>query len=618
MIKERFLERINSLPDKTGVYLMRDSSKNVIYVGKANNLKNRVSSYFTNISKSDIKTKILVKNIFNFDVIITNSEQEALILENNLIKQYKPKFNIRLKDDKTYPFIKVDMSEKFPKVYITREVKHDKNKYFGPFASAKSVRSTLNLLKKIFPYRSCNKIITGTDKKPCLDFHINRCVGPCIGAVNQNEYLDIINQVVLFLEGKTENLVKDIRQQMLNASDSLNFEKAAVLRDQLKSIENINQKQRVLFVENQDADIIAISSDKSLNNSWIEVFFVRSGKLIGKDNFMMSDIKHEIDKDILNAFIKQFYNKNPYIPPEVIIQYPVKESSLLEIWLSNKRNSKVKIIVPKRGAKRKLLNMVSENALFGLSKYKNERINRSSRLKVAIYELKEELSLVRDPVRIECYDISNISGTNPVGSMVVFQDGLPKKSDYRKFKIKNINGIDDYAMMREMLLRRFKRLVNDDNKLDSFTNNSDSNWHIIPDLVLIDGGKGHLGVATSVFLELGINSIGLASIAKENEELFIPEMLEPILLNSRSPALHIIQNIRDEAHRFAITFHRNLRSKKSNISVLDNIPGIGPIIRNRLLKEFGSLKEIQKANINSISLVKGISKALAKDIKSKI
>ena len=618
MIKERFLEQINTLPDKSGVYLMRDSSKNVIYVGKAKNLKNRVSSYFSNIQKPDIKTEILVKNIFNFDVIITNSEQEALILENNLIKQYKPKFNIRLKDDKTYPFIKVDLTEKFPKVYITREVKHDNSKYFGPFASAKSVRSTLNLLKKLFPYRSCNKIITGTDKKPCLDFHINRCVGPCIGAVNQKEYIEIINQVVLFLEGKTDNLVKVIRQQMLNASDSLNFEKAAILRDQLKSIENINQKQRVLFFENQDADILAISSDKSLNNSWIEVFFVRSGKLIGKDNFIMSDIKHEIDKDILNAFIKQFYNKNPYIPPEVIIQYPIKEISLLEIWLSNKRNAKVKIIVPKRGAKRKLLNMVSENALFGLSKYKNEKINRKSRLNKAIYQLKEELSLVRDPIRIECYDISNISGTNPVGSMVVFEEGLPKKSDYRKFRIKNIDGIDDYAMMREMLIRRFKRLVNDNNKLDSFTNKVDSDWHIIPDLVLIDGGKGHLGVAASVFLELGINSIGLASIAKENEELFIPEMLEPILLDSQSPALHLIQNIRDEAHRFAITFHRNLRSKKSNISVLDNIVGVGPIIRNRLLKEFGSLKEIQKANINSISLVKGISKALAKDIKSKI
>ena len=405
---------------------------------------------------------------------------------------------------------------------------------------------------------------------------------------------------------------------MLNASDSLNFEKAAILRDQLKSIENINQKQRVLFFKNQDADILAISSDKSLNNSWIEVFFVRSGKLIGKDNFIMSDIKHEIDKDILNAFIKQFYNKNPYIPPEVIIQYPIKEIALLEIWLSNKRNAKVKIIVPKRGVKRKLLNMVSENALFGLSKYKNEKINRKSRLNKAIYQLKEELSLVRDPIRIECYDISNISGTNPVGSMVVFEEGLPKKSDYRKFRIKNIDGIDDYAMMREMLIRRFKRLVNDNNKLDSFTNKVDSDWHIIPDLVLIDGGKGHLGVAASVFLELGINSIGLASIAKENEELFIPEMLEPILLDSQSPALHLIQNIRDEAHRFAITFHRNLRSKKSNISVLDNIVGVGPIIRNRLLKEFGSLKEIQKANINSISLVKGISKALAKDIKSKI
>jgi len=618
MIKERISERIKSLPDKTGIYLMFDSSKNVIYVGKAKNLKNRVGSYFANIPRSDIKTRTLVNKISDFDIIITNSEQEALILENNLIKRYKPKFNIRLKDDKTYPFIKVDISENFPKVYITREVKHDKSKYFGPFASSKSVRNTLNLLKKLFPYRSCNKFITGTDKKPCLDFHINRCVGPCIGAVNQNQYLEIIDQVILFLEGKTENIVKDIHQSMMNASDNLNFEKAAILRDQLKSIESVNEKQKVLFIDNHDADIIAIASDKSLNTSCMQVFFIRSGKLIGKDDFMMSDIQHELDKDILNAFIKQFYDKNPYIPPEIIIQHSVIETSLLELWLSNKRKSKVKIIIPKKGTKRKLLNMVSENALFGLSKYKNERINKISNLNLAMYELKEELSLVKDPIRIECYDISNISGTNPVGSMVVFEAGLPKKSDYRKFKIKNIDGIDDYAMMREMLTRRFKRLVNSKNELDNLNQNSNSNWHIVPDLVLIDGGKGHLGVALSVFLELGINSIGIASIAKKNEELFIPEMLESISLDSRSPALYLIKNIRDEAHRFAINYHRNLRSKRSNISILDNISGVGPVIRNRLLKKFGSVKEIGKASINHISLVKGVNIKLAKNIKSKI
>ncbi|MBN19145.1 MAG: excinuclease ABC subunit C [Chloroflexi bacterium] len=617
MIKEKFLERINNLPDKPGVYLMRNSSKIIIYVGKAKNLKNRVNSYFTNPNKFDIKTSNLVNNIFDFEVIITNSEQEALILENNLIKQHKPKFNIRLKDDKTYPFIKVDMSEKFPKIYITREIKQDGSRYFGPYASAKSVRSTLNLLKKLFPYRSCSKTITGTDKTPCLDFHINRCLGPCIGAISEDEYLEIISQVVLFLEGKTDNLIKDIHNRMLKASDDLNFEKAAILRDQLKSIQNINQKQRVLFVENHDADIIAISSDKSLNNSWIEVFFVRSGKLVGKDNFMMSDIKHELDEDILNAFIKQFYDKNSYIPPEVIIQYPLQDSNLLEVWLSDKRKSKVKIIVPKRGTKRKLLNMVYENASYGLSKYKNQKNYKNSQINLAFIQLKEELSLVKDPTRIECYDISNVSGTNPVGSMVVFEEGLPKKSDYRKFKIKNIMGIDDYAMMREMLLRRFIRLKNDD-EVSEVNNNPLSKWNLVPDLVLIDGGKGHLGVALSVFLELGINSIALASIAKENEEIFIPEMLEPIVLNSRSPALHLIQNIRDEAHRFAITFHRNLRSGKSNISVLDAVPGIGPVIRKRLLKEFGSIDGIRKADISSMTLIKGVTKNLAENIKSNI
>ena len=551
---DRFTERLAHVPTGPGVYLMRDKNNLILYVGKASNLRNRLRSYFVPTHHEDLKTRVLVSEIEDFEFIVTESEQEALILECNLIKEYQPPFNSRLKDDKSYPFIKIDNSEDFPQVYITRNVQKDNAQYFGPYASAGSVRKTLSLLKKLFPYRSCTKNITGTDDRACLDFHINRCIGPCIGAADKNQYKDIIDQVVLFLEGSTNQIVNSLKDKMAQSAENLEFEKAAVIRDQLKSIEKVHEGQKVLTLSPENLDVIACSQWS--DDAWIEIFFIRQGKLIGRDSYLMEVGQHDDIRGVQNAFLQQFYEVAPYIPPKVLIQIPVgDEGSHIEEFLSTKRGSSVRLYRPVRGEKRRLVEMVSNNAREALDQHKVKKFVKLSQDDTAIEELQEALNLPRLPERIECYDISNIQGTNAVGSMVVFEKARPKTPEYRRFQIKNVKGVDDYSMMKEMLTRRFKRLVDKDS--------SSSSWTSDPDLVLIDGGKGHLGVALQVFLELGVTDIPLASLAKENEELFVPYMLEPIVLPRNSPALFLVQRARDEAHRFAITYHRAKRSKST-------------------------------------------------------
>ena len=623
-----FSERLKATPAKPGVYLMRDSSGDVLYVGKAAGLRNRVSSYFASSANLPRKIVNMVGKVADYEYIVTESEQEALILECNLIKEHQPPFNARLKDDKSYPFIKIDVSEDFPQVYITRRVNKDGSRYFGPFASAGSVRRTLNLLKKLFPYRSCTKTITGNDARPCLDYHIHRCIGPCIGAVDKQEYAEVIDQVILFLEGKTNKVVGSIKRRMLDAADSLEFEKAAVLRDQLTAIEKVNEGQKVLHLTSENVDVIATAPGS--REAWVEVFFIRQGKLIGRDNFLMAGTQDDEPNKILTAFVKQFYDATPYVPPRILLQHPLEEADSIVKWLREKRKGNVRLHVPQRGEKRRLVQMVAENAEQGLEQLRVKQTSDTAAMDAAMLELQEALSLPYPPKRIECYDISNIQGTNAVGSMVVFEDAKPKKAHYRRFQIKSVKGVDDYSMMREMLTRRFKRLSQSrkPRELDALEgdvesaavsngNASSKNaWGIEPDLVLIDGGKGHLGAALQVFLELGINDIPLASLAKENEELFIPMMSESILLPRNSQGLYLVQRARDEAHRFAITFHRERRSKKSVQSALDLVPGIGPKRKRMLIRRFGSVRGVSSASVDEIAAVPGMTLSLARSVKN--
>ena len=626
MQRRSFSERLRATPAKPGVYIMRDDSGAVLYVGKAASLRHRLSSYFSSPSGLEPKIRNLVSRVADFDFILTESEQEAVILECNLIKEHKPPYNARLKDDKSYPFIKIDVSEDFPQVYITRRVRKDGARYFGPFASAYSVRRTLALLKKLFPYRSCTKTITGTDPRPCLDYHINRCVGPCIGAVSKEQYAEIIDQVIMFMEGRTAQVTKTIAEHMEEAADALEFERAAALRDQIRAIERVHEGQKVLHLTAENLDVIAAAP--SIREAWVEVFFIRQGKLIGRDHFIMEGTQDDEPRKILTAFVKQFYDATPYVPPRILVQYPLEDTDTIQRWLSDKRQSPVRIHVPQRGEKRKLVQMVAENAAEGLEQLKVKVTSDSANMQAAMDELQEALSLPRPPRRIECYDISNIQGSNAVGSMVTFEDGKPKTSHYRRFKIKTVEGVDDYSMMREVLTRRFRRLAKDSAGSTGYEPSSNGaadgdgkashvgqSWGIVPDLVLIDGGKGHLGAALQVFLELGIDFVPLASLAKENEEIFVPQMQETIILPRSSQGLFLVQRARDEAHRFAITFHRERRSKRSVTSALDLVPGIGPKRRRMLLRRFGSVRGLKEASLDEIAAVPGMTLKLARQVK---
>ena len=619
MVLTQFDHRLRVTPEKPGVYLMKDVSDKIIYVGKASVLRNRLRSYFGSPAGLSTKIRRLVSQITDFEFIVTDTEAEALILENTLIKRYRPKFNARLKDDKTYPFLKIDLSEEFPRVYITRQVADDGARYFGPFASAGSVRQAMDLVKKLFPYRSCTKTITGKDPRPCLEYFINRCVAPCSGHSNKEEYERVIQQVIMFMEGDTESVTRELTYKMDDSSSKLEYERAAVLRDQIKSIERVAEEQRIKVDSNPigDTDLIAIA--QGTDETWIEVFFVRHGKLIGRDHFFMEGTQDDPVGLILGQFIKQFYETSVVIPPSLLIQHPLEEHQLIQDWLRDKRGGSVKITCPQRGSNRKLLDVVVENANQGLAQHRVKWLNNPDVINQAMDELQEHLSLPSLPSRMECYDISHIQGTNVVGSMVVFQDGKPKTAHYRRFKIKTVDGVDDYASMQEMLRRRLKRLS--DVRSQRVKNTDDNGisitdgWSIVPDLVIIDGGKGHLSAALEVFLELGLDDIPLAALAKENEEIFVPYTSDPIILPRNSQSLYLVQRIRDEAHRFAITYHRNLRSKGSLRSSIDLVTGIGPKRKRMLLRRFGSIQGIKEAPVDEIAAVPGLTRSLALRLK---
>ncbi len=614
-----FAERLRALPASPGVYLMRAANDEILYVGKAASLRNRVSSYFGSPSGMPPKIRRMVRRVSDFEFIVTESEQEALILESNLVKRHQPQYNARLKDDKSYPFIKIDAAEDFPLVYLTRRVRDDGARYFGPFANAASVRKTLALLNKLFPYRSCTKTITGNDDRACLDYYIHRCAGPCIGKVDRDQYHEIIDQVALFLQGRTDQVVNGIQTRMEEAAESLEFERAAALRDQIVAIEKVHEGQKVLSLSNEDMDAIALAQNG--RDGWVEVFFIRQGKLIGRENFLMHRADGDETAEVLSAFVKQFYAANPYVPRRVLLQSEPDDIDAIREWLRAKRRGAVQLHVPQRGEKLKLVRMVAENAEQGLAQLTIRRMHESTNNRQAMEELQEALSLPELPRRIECYDISNTQGTNPVGSMVVFEDGKPKPAHYRRFKIKSVSGIDDYSMMREVLTRRFERLSESRRRNlggDGDAKPDPSAWGVVPDLVIIDGGKGHLGAALQVFLELGINDIPLSSLAKENEELFVPYVADPITLPRNAQSLFLVQRARDEAHRFAITFHRQRRAKQSVRSTLDMVPGVGPKRKKMLMRRFGSVSGVREASLEDIAATPGMTMSVAKSVKDHI
>ena len=593
---------------KPGVYIHRDSKGKVLYVGKSSSLRNRLRSYFGSKNNLDAKTTELVSRIDDFEFIVTESNQEALLLENSLIKKHKPRFNIRLKDDKTYPYIKVDLAEEFPRVYVTRRTAKDGARYFGPFASAGSVRKTLDLLKRLFPYRSCTKAITGTDDRPCLEFHIKRCVAPCTGYASKLDYTNVIDQVLMFLEGNTKEVVSELEAAMLEASDQLEFERAGALRDRLKAIERVYEGQKVVGLGRENFDVIAAAYGGE--EAWVEIFFVRQGNLIGRDHFTMSGTRDETGDEILARFIEQFYSSASHVPRRILIPETVNRVESINAWLEFRRGGPVDISIPQRGPKRRLLKMVSDNAEQGLEQLKLKWISDSNRMELAMSELQEQLNLPNLPQRIECYDISHIQGTNTVASMSVFQNGTPLSSDYRRFKIKSHDRNDDFASMKEVLTRRFKRLKN-----AREGGEENASFAASPDLVLIDGGKGQLSSAVEAMLYLGLQDIQLASIAKREEEIFLPDAAEPVIMPRNSQGLFLLQRARDEAHRFAITFHRNLRGKSSVKSALDSVPGIGPKRRKMLIRTFGSVKGIQEASEEQIAASPGMTVKTARQLK---
>ncbi|NIO00019.1 MAG: excinuclease ABC subunit UvrC [Anaerolineae bacterium] len=606
MVTSAIKERLSSIPTQPGVYLLKGENGDVLYIGKAINLRSRVRSYFHASVTHPPKLQHLVWSVADVDFIVTDSELEALILECNLIKRYRPHFNVRLKDDKRYPYVKVTWQEDFPRIEVVRRVTSDGARYFGPYTSSSAMRQTLELLRRIFPYLTCNRKITGTDDRACLYYHIKRCLGPCIGAVSKEEYREMMNQVCLFLQGKGEEIVSSLKGQMESAAEAMAFERAASLRDQIEAIEQVTERQRVVSSSMSDQDAVAFA--RRDGETCVQVFFVRGGKLVGREYFLMDGAEDVEPQEILASFIKQFYDHAAYVPPEVLLPAPVDEARLIEQWLRDKRGTRVLLRVPRRGAKRALVDMVVENATQTLSHLMAREQLEKERAETALGDLQAQLGLSTVPSRIEAYDISNIQGTAATGSMVVFVEGAPLKSQYRRFRIRTVHRADDYAMMQEILRRRFRRAI----VREAVAENT---WAQLPDLVVIDGGKGQLNAALEVRAEYGLEDMPIVGLAKAREEIFMPGEREPVSLPLDSPALQLMQHMRDEAHRFAISYHQRLRRQEGLSSVLEEIPGIGPKRRQALLKRFGSVGAIQNASVEELAAVQGMNKTMARRVQ---
>ncbi|MGI8484381.1 MAG: excinuclease ABC subunit UvrC [Thermomicrobiales bacterium] len=602
-----FSSRLSALAQAPGVYLMKDAEGTIIYVGKAIALRNRVRSYFQPQRHKDPKTRELVSHITDFDVIRTDTATEALILENELIKKYQPKYNIMLKDSKTYPYIRIT-NEEWPRVISTRLIVKDGSRYFGPYTSAGSAYKTINLLNRLFPYRKCDKKITGHDDL-CLYYHMHQCTAPCISAVDRETYMMAINGAALFLSGRGEEIVGDLQAEMEQASEAWNFERAGEIRDRLQAVTHVLERQKIVSAQGTNADIIAVAQGAG-GDAGVQVGFLRNGKIIGSEFFAMQSTVSDSEQEILSSFITQFYDDAALVPPMLILQHTLEaaELAIITSWLEDRREGKVTLHVPQRGDKRGLVEMVAKSAVENLEQSRIKFLSDEMKMTGAMTELANALDLPRMPRRIECFDNSNFQGTNPVASMVVFEDGKPAKKEYRRFNIKTVVGANDFASMTEILGRRFRRAAEADEE-------EQGKWTTLPDLVIIDGGKGQLSAALEALQAVGMD-VPICGLAKENEELFLPGKPDPILLPRDSQALFLVQRVRDEAHRFAITFHRAKRSKAAFKSGLDDVPGIGPKRKKALIRAFGSVKAIREATIEELTAVEGVNAQLAEQIKA--
>lgn len=617
MVRPEFEAVLKTLPAKPGVYLFKNAAGKIIYVGKAVNLRARVRSYFQESALQGGKTRRLVSEVADLEFIVADSELEALLLENTLIKQHQPRFNVRLKDDKRYPYVKVHWQDPFPRVTTTRRIQDDGARYFGPYTMASAAYKTLDLVRRLFPYLTCTRTITGRDERACLYYHIGRCAAPCIGAVSQEEYRAIIQRLCDFLDGHTDLVVTDLRRQMEAAVEALDFEKAATIRDQLRDIEHIVQKQKVVSPELKDHDVIAFARQDG--DACVQVFFIREGRLIGREYFLLDGAAEEDDQAVITSFIKQFYDQVSQVPPEILLPQQVDEVLIIRDWLRSKRGAEVVLKVPRSGQEEELVHMAAENAAETLSHLRSQWQADESKQNEGLQELQQVLNLAGPPLRIECYDVSTLQGSHTVASMVVFVKGIPHKSDYRRFKIQGVPGQDDFASMQEVLRRRFKRAQDDGYRQpdDPGRHQKPDPWHLLPDLIIVDGGKGQLNAALQVADEFDLrDALPIVGLAKRAEEIFVPGQSEPIVLPRTSPALHLIQRVRDEAHRFAISYHQKLRQRAGLASQLDQIPGIGPRRRKALLAAFGSLEAIRQASLEQLMAVPGMTRSAAENLQA--
>jgi excinuclease ABC subunit C len=604
---------LRNLPDRPGVYLMKDARGVVLYVGKAQSLRNRVRSYWQKQSPDGEAHLIrsVIDRVADLETTLTDSVSEALLLEANLVKRFQPRFNVRLKDDKSYPYIKLTMTDDFPRVERTRKLVNDGSRYFGPYASASSVDESMNLIRRLFPFRTCTIDITEGKRalaRPCLLYHIKRCQGPCIEAISKAAYARDIGQIELFLEGRQETLVAGLKAEMEAASERTEYERAAALRDKVRSIQRTMESQKMAAFANTVLDLVGLARQD--NQAAVQLFVVRDGAMIGRDVYLLEAPRDVSDEQVLVGFLLQFYARAATVPPEILVRTLPAEAADLELFLAERRGGPVHLRAPQRGEKRKLLELAERNAAETLAREQVRWLADQGKTLGALTELAVALGLANPPLRIECYDISNFQGKQSVASMVVFEDGKPRTGDYRRFRIKTVEGANDFASHQEVLRRRFRRAaVAEEGSAEELR------WRL-PDLVIVDGGKGQVSAAAEVFAELGLDDVPLAGLAKEREELFLPGRSEPILLPPTSGALYLVQRLRDEAHRFAITYHRDLRAKASIRSAFDDMPGVGPKRKRALLRVFGSTRRIREAPVEQIAAVPGIGPALAGRIKT--
>ncbi len=659
-MNEKIQSVLNSLPHKPGIYLMKDAQGNILYVGKAISLYNRVRSYFQESTDLGPKNRSMVAKVDDIEFVVVQNEVEALVLESNYIKQYRPKYNVLMRDDKNYPYIKVALTEDFPRVYRVRSFHRDGNRYFGPYTNSGAVDATLDLLNKLFAFRTCGYDASnwappasgepppGWKQKllprPCTQYYIHRCIAPCVGYATREEYDAVIQQVILFLEGKHDEVIKTLQKNMEEAAENLNFEEAARIRDRIRAVERILEKQRIIHTEGQDdQDVIALASAE--DETCAMVFFFRSGKLVGREFFILQGTRDSTHGEVMSSFLQQFYESSPHIPAEIIVEADPDDRTVIQAWLREKRGGAITITTPKRGEKLHLVEMVRQNAQEVLEQQRIKWLTDSQKTQLALEELQEALNLATPPYRIECYDISNTQGTNSVGAMVVFEAGRPRPSEYRRFKIKTVEGPNDFASHQEVLRRRFRGVgaahgsptitsqeitnaieaaganstILDGAPADGAQAQEEQTHHhwTLPDLIIIDGGKGQLSAAMEVLQELHID-IPTVGLAKENEEIFIPGSPDPIILPRSSQGLYLVQRIRDEAHRFGITYHRKLRSDRTFKSILDEIPGIGPKRKQALMKHFGSLRAVSAASIEELASLDGMTRDAAEKVKEYI